>query len=74
MNDKEIRTTIVLFMITIWGLFILILPIYSIIPSIYNNCLYSTTVILLLSSLSISYLISKNTVGYDEFPLIHPSL
>lgn len=59
MNDKEIRTTIVLFMIAIWGLFILILPIYSIIPSIYNNCLYSTTVILLLSSLSISYLIGK---------------
>ena len=59
MNDKEIRTTIGLFIIAIWGLFMLILPIYSIVSPIYNNCLYTATVILLLSSLSISYLIGK---------------
>jgi len=59
MNDKEIRITIGLFIIAIWGLFMLILPIYSIVPSIYDNCLYAATIIVLLSSLSISYLVGK---------------
>lgn len=59
MKDKEIKTIIGLFIIAIWGLFMLILPIYSIVPSIYDNCLYMATIIMLLSSLSISYLIGK---------------
>ena len=59
MNDKEIKTIAGLFIIAIWGLFMLISPIYSIILPIYNNCLYTATIMILLSSLSITYLIGK---------------
>lgn len=59
MNDKEIRTTIGLFVIAIWGLFMLMLPLYSIVPSIYYNCLYAAAIIMFLSSLSILYLVGK---------------
>lgn len=59
MNDKKIKAIIGLFVINILALFMLILPIYSIIPSIYNSHLYSATVAVSLSSLSITYLIGK---------------
>lgn len=57
MNDKTIKIIAGLFMIAIWGIFILILPIYSIVMPIYNNCLYSATILLILASLNLSYII-----------------
>ena len=60
MNDIKIKSMAGLFILAILGLFMLILPIYSIIPSIYNNYLYMATIFISLSSLSILYLICKN--------------
>lgn len=59
MNEQKIKSIAGLFILAILGLFILILPIYSIISPVYNNYLYMATVFISLSSLSILYLIGK---------------